>query len=359
MHAKPGPWGDLEYSTVYLEASTESLKGTEITTYDTEWNFVGYTDDQVAKFFASIDMPPDVRAELGDLEKWRHRNNVVTVVPSREALLGLSPQSRVAIYTVLTRWDENPYHHDPVAILAHNVREWLEHAQLPEEVVGTIEKLAYHRGKTLVFADTPVVLRMVQTEEERLKIRKALTRTPTLMVKLRVTPTSDISAISAYWGGTTISRDIEPFLSAMADSGASTTVDLIHLLPSTARRLIYTFPGSEFGRTGYYPDCHWTSLNFRNTETLDRLADPTLATAYVLENYTKVQGPYHYADVIFLMDGSSGNAIHSCVYLADDLVFTKNGRSPTAPWVVMKLEDVISYYEMFYAPQIACYRHNG
>jgi hypothetical protein len=358
IRAKPGPWGDLEYSTVYLEASTEQLKSSELPTYDTEWNFVGYTDDQVTKLFVTTDMPETVRAELIDRTKWRHAKDMVTVVPSNEALLGLSPEARVAIYSVLTRWEEDPYHHEPVAIMAHSIREWLAHAELPEEIVSTVEKMSYHRGKNLVFADTPLVLRMVKTEEERLKIRKALSRTPTLMVRLCLTPESDVAAISEYWGGSTISRDIGPFLEAVAESGTA-TVDLVHLLPPIPRRLIYTFPGPEFGRTGYYPDCHWTSLNYRNADPLERLADPTLATAYVLDNYTKVQGPYHYGDVIFLMDGASGNAIHSCVYLADDLVFTKNGRGPTQPWVVMKLEDVVTYYGMFYTPQLACYRHNN
>ena len=358
IRAKPGPWGDLEYSTVYLEASTEQLKSAELPTYDTEWNFVGYTDEQVAKLFVTTAMPAAILAELLDRAKWRHDTRTVTVVPSNEALLGLPPEARVAIYSVLTPWEEDPYHHEPVAIIAHSVREWLAHAELPEEIVATIEKMSYHRGKNLVFADTPLVLRMVQTEEARLKIRKALSRTPTLMVKLCLTPQSDIAAIAEYWGGSTISRDIEPFLEAVAENGTA-SVDLIHLLPPTPRRVVYTFPGPEFGRTGYYPDCHWTSLNFRNAEPLERLADPLLATAYVLDNYSKVQGAYHYGDVIFLMDGPSGNAVHSCVYLADDLVFTKNGRGPTQPWVVMKLDDVVTYYGMFYSPQIACYRHNG
>jgi hypothetical protein len=359
IRAKPGPWGDLEYSTIYLEASTALLKSTEIATYDTEWNFVGYTDEQVSKLFLTTDMPAEIRAELLDREKWRHHGNIVTVVPSSESLLALTPEARVAIYSVLTRWEEDSYHHEPVVVLAHSVREWLQHAALPEEIVATIEKMSYHRGKNLVFADTPLVLRMVQTEEERLKIRKALSRTPTLVVNLRLTPQSDITAITDYWGGSTISRDIGPFLEAAAESSTATSVDLLHLLPPMARRLAYTFPGADFGRTGYYPDCHWTSLNFRNVDTLDRLADPTLATAYVLDNYTKVQGAYKYGDVIFFMDGTTGNAIHSCVYLADDLVFSKNGRSPTQPWVIMKLDDVVTYYEMFYTPQLACYRHNG
>ncbi len=359
IRAKPGPWGDLEYYTVYLEASTEQLKSTEIPTYDTEWNFVGYTDEQVSKLFTTTDMPAAIRTDLLDREKWRRHANVVTVVPSSENLLGLPPEARVAVYSVLTRWEEDPYHREPVMILAHSIREWLAHAELPEEIVATIEKMSYHRGRNLVFADMPMVLRMVQTEAERLKIRKALSRAPTLVVSLHLSPQSDVAAIEDYWSGSKISRECGPFLEAAAESGVPTSIDLIHLLPTTARRLLDTFPGADYGRTGYYPDCHWTSLNFRNAEPLDRLADPTLATAYVLENYTKVQGAYRYGDVIFFMDGATGNAIHSCVYLADDLVFTKNGRSPTQPWVVMKLDDVVAYYEMFYSTQLACYRHNG
>ena len=81
IRAKPGPWGDLEYSTVYLEASTEQLKSNELPTYDTEWTFVGYTDDQVTKLFVTTDMPELVRAELVDRTKWRHDKDAVTVVP--------------------------------------------------------------------------------------------------------------------------------------------------------------------------------------------------------------------------------------------------------------------------------------
>jgi len=358
IRTKPGPWGDLEYYTVFLEATKAQLKSSEIQTYDTEWNFVGYTEDQVAKLFETTDIPVAVRDELLNREKWRHREKMITVVPSNEAILGLTPEARVAIYSVLTRWEEDTYHHEPVVVGAHSVREWLEHEDLPENVLAAIERTSYHRGKNLVFADTPLALRLVETEEDRLKIRKALSRTPTLVVSLRVTADTDTAAIADYWGGATHAKDMQPFLESIAESGIPRTVDIAHLLPPTARRLLYTFPNSDFGRTGYYPDCHWTSLNFQNPDPLDRLADPPLATAYVLQNYTKVQGPYRYGDVIFLMDGATGNAIHSCVYLADDLVFTKNGRSPTQPWVVMKLDDVVSYYGMYYATQLACYRRN-
>jgi hypothetical protein len=235
----------------------------------------------------------------------------------------------------------------------------LRRANLREEIVSAIEKTSYVRGKNLVFADTPMLMRLAQSEEERLNIRKALSRTPTLVVSLQLTPETDVAKITDYWNDHNRMRDIAPFLESVAANPAVNSLDLIHLLPRTVRRLLYTFPGQNFGRTGYYPDCHWTSLNFHNFEPLDRLADPMLATAYTLENYTKCTGAYRYGDILFLMDGNSGNAVHSCVYLADDIVFTKNGRSPTKPWVLMKLEDVIAQYELFYSPQVACYRRKA
>jgi hypothetical protein len=357
--AKPGPWGDLEYSTVYLEASISVLKAMELQTYESEWNFVGIADAEIIRLINSVDLPALIRDQLLDSKKWRRHDKIVTLLPSTETLLSLPPAAREAIYRALAQWSDNPFHQEPERVAGGNVREWLQRAALPEEVLATIEKISYRRGNNLVFADVPLVLRMVKTEEERLKIRKALSRTPTLVAHLRLTPETNISALVDYWGSGSRTRDIAPFLESAATNPAINSIDLIHLLPMTARRHLYTYPSTSHGRSGYYPDCHWTSLNFRNFEPLDRLADPVYATAYVLENYTKVQAPYRYGDVLFFMDGKTGNAIHSCVFVADDIVFTKNGRSPTQPWVLMKLDDLVAYYSMFYTPQIACYRRNG
>ncbi|MEI9894253.1 MAG: hypothetical protein WDN28_10300 [Chthoniobacter sp.] len=179
IQAKAGPWGDLEYYTVYLEATKAQLKSAELPTYDTEWNFVGYSDDQVAKLFETTTWPHRSGPSCSIAESGAITEKTVTVIPSNEVLLGLTPEARIAIYSVLTRWRRDANHHEPVVIFAHSVREWLEREDLPEDVVAAIEKTSYHRGKNLVFADTPLVLRMVETEEDRLKIRKALTRTPT------------------------------------------------------------------------------------------------------------------------------------------------------------------------------------
>jgi hypothetical protein len=46
---------------------------------------------------------------------------------------------------------------------------------------------------------------------------------------------------------------------------------------------------------------------------------------------------------IFLMK-SETEAVHACVYLADDIVFTKNGPGLVQPWTLTALKDVQAFY---------------
>jgi hypothetical protein len=125
------------------------------------------------------------------------------------------------------------------------------------------------------------------------------------------------------------------------------------------RKLLYTFPNETHGLAGYFPDCHWTSLNFFNYDPLQRLAEPPLATAYTIENFTEVPTASQLGDVIFLMDKAKSNAYHSCVFIADDIVFTKNGRSRLSPWVLMKLGDVHELYSIYQDVVTVAYRRKA
>jgi hypothetical protein len=39
-----------------------------------------------------------------------------------------------------------------------------------------------------------------------------------------------------------------------------------------------------------------------------------------------------------------GTIIHSCTFIADDVVYTKNGASATVPWALMTIPDVLEAY---------------
>jgi hypothetical protein len=139
-------------------------------------------------------------------------------------------------------------------------------------------------------------------------------------------------------------KDVEPLLQSIIDTDGIEALPLSHMLPALVRKLLYTYPSLDMGRQGILPDCHWTSLNFFNYDPHEYLLDSRLATSAVLEKFALVEPPYKYGDILFFLNKDSGDAYHSCVYLADNLVFTKNGRNILSPWLIMKREDVEKIY---------------
>jgi len=80
------------------------------------------------------------------------------------------------------------------------------------------------------------------------------------------------------------------------------------------------------------------------------------STQQALEtDYAKTREHPVYGDLILLSD-SRGRPIHLCVYLADDVVFTKNGEDYMQPWVLMKIPDVLAYYNAREPAQLTVFR---
>jgi hypothetical protein len=53
----------------------------------------------------------------------------------------------------------------------------------------------------------------------------------------------------------------------------------------------------------------------------------------------------------------AGNRLfHSAVYIADDILFTKNGPNPSNPWMFARLQEVTDYYPQGEPVSVAYYR---
>jgi hypothetical protein len=53
---------------------------------------------------------------------------------------------------------------------------------------------------------------------------------------------------------------------------------------------------------------------------------------------------------------SDTQAIHSSVYIADNIVFTKNGPSQHSPWILMQMDTLVAHYETNMDVKIRAYR---
>lgn len=346
FEANPGPWGKLQCAYVYLEAPASLIEEFPLPSPISRWTFPLSSLHSLPAFFSKAGLSESLIATLLAPKHVVQEGSFVHLLPPLAELEGMTPETRATIYTELSKYSENEYQADPVLIIGTTVDEWYKGSKLRPEIINKIKQLSYTRGEATAFSDIPVLLNYAQSDSEARSIFKACTRTRNLMIRLKLDRNSNAEEIIRYWSfGTGLRRkDLEPLVRSVIELDGVDDLGISHILPALARKLLYTYPGLDMAKHGVMPDCHWTSLNFFNYEPHEYLLDARLATSQVLEQFVPVEPPYQFADVLFFLDNTTGDAFHSCVHLADNIVFTKNGRNILSPWVIMRLEDVKKIY---------------
>lgn len=352
----PGPWGEIEYHYIYLEASEQLVAHFQLPSTRPRWSFPGASREQLAALFDAARVPADWADHWLSPACLLTQPGVLHVLVPLEHLQTLMPEQRAFIYRELAKSELNEFHRDPVFITSGSVADFFRHTGVTQDHVQWFERMCYRRGKVLCFSDIPALLGRAASASEARRLFKLCSRTRAIIARIRLTPQTDCAALVSYWSDAERRKDVLPLLHSLADTQQAGGIDLIHLLPPLARKLVNSYPPLELGIHGRMPDCHWSSLNFFNYEPQEYFLDSRLAASHVLENYEQVDAPYRYGDVLFFIDGPNGGSYHSCVYLADDLVFAKNGDNAANPWIVTNLEDQKQVYLSGVAGRIQAYR---
>ena len=350
--AQPGPWGRMKCAYVYLEAPASLIEEFPLPSTIPRWTFPASALPGLPDFLTKAGLSHSLVAKILTPKHLIKEGAFLHLLPPLAELENMTPETRAVIYGELAKFPENEYHADPVLIIGTTIDEWYKGSKLRPEIINKIKQLSYTRGEATAFSDIPVLLNYAQSDSEARAIFKACTRTRNLMIRLLLDKNTNTEEILKYWSfGNGIRRkDLEPLIRSVIELDGVDDLGIVHILPALARKLLYTYPGLDMAKHGVMPDCHWTSLNFFNYEPHEYLLDARLATSQVLEQFTPVEPPYQFADILFFLDNTTGDAFHSCVHLADNIVFTKNGRNILSPWMIMRLDDVKKIY---------LYRGNG
>lgn len=350
----PGPWGELEYSRIVIEPPDEFLSA-DYHAAPTRWAFPGFDDARLEQLWREASLDP---GQLQTLRNPQFRESTATAIilhPPEELVRSLSPEARAVIYNTLARLPGNPLQEEPFRFRAEMVNEWFADSGLRDGVVAAIRNLLYRRGNSQLFSDPALVLPLLPSPAERVQFVKTLSRKSTLLLKVRVRPDSDLDTMAVYWGAGRRSKDVKPLLHSLARHPGGMTIDVVHLLPRFARGLLYTYPSPAIPRS-LAPDCHWTSMNFFN-ETPDGRFDDILQVKRVLtRDYTEIKEAPAMGDLL-LLSRPDGEVLHSCTYVAADIVFTKNGQSHSNPWTLTTLPDLQAFYPSDPPLTVRVFRH--
>jgi len=355
--AKPGPWGELQVRTVYLEPPENILAIVAKPTSVTRWTFEQTTEKGVREIMEKAGLPSAVIGRLLSPTQVVASGNSVVVLPKVEDLLAISQEARSALYAELAKSAANEYQRDPVFIHGGDIEDWLAETEITKPQQELLRKLLWRRGSAVVFSDIQALLTLAKNSDEVAAVFRTITRVRSLLVELKLPLKEGRAEFIDYWSAGTLNAERAPFLVAITRRRAPQMIDITQFLPTLARRRVYTFPTAAMGLKGRLPDCHWTSLNFFEEEPKDLFLDSAKASEHLLSGYVAIDPPFKFGDVLCFLD--NGEGLHTCVQVADDIVLTKNGESILAPWTFMSLKDLEEIYRRSANTRVQGYRLKG
>jgi hypothetical protein len=357
FYGKSGPWGDLKYVRITIEPPDEFVPVDDRVFEKTRWHFAGYQRSQLADLFNACDLTPAQRAGLLDTNTWSDAINDIVVTPSDRLILELSEAARTKIYSVLAESVLNDFQYWPFTFRLDGFDEWFQRSGVSDATRALVRRLTYRRGQSLCFSDLPEVFAQIPTVAERRRLFKTLSRNSTLLMKLQINPDTDTDDLYSYWAKGGRAKDLKPLLESLTKVPGGITIDVAHLLPPFARKRLNSYPFPQADPSVAAPDCFWTALNFFNEPPDDRYRDDNVWKAELQANYTVVTQPT-YGDLIFLLRPDD-SPLHAAVYVADDVVFTKNGGNYRQPWILMEWADLMARYPENHALRTVIFHRTG
>ena len=351
----PGPWGEITAQPILLEAPA-SLLSVNFRLGDGRWYFQARTPDEVSAFLRGAGLTPEQIAQIVPrLQAVTGREGLLAAVPPEALVRGLSADVRSALYNKMAIVPENFAQVEPFRTTELHLEAYLDPEKLPPELIAEVKSLMWRRGSGLFFSDYNLVADKISSPALKLALLKQLTHKSSVILSLNVPPDKQaVDELVRYFGVNGRRDKVEPLLRALSESGGG-SLGMANMLPAFARARLYRFPDPLPGKD-ISPDCHWATFNFFSRNQPDDSLNSAAAVGKVLgEQYAAVQGEPQFGDVVLLTlpDGSS---IHSATYIADNIVFTKNGPSLAAPFIFSTVEDMLAFYPSSESIRLTYYR---
>ncbi|HYW81346.1 MAG TPA: hypothetical protein VE890_17310, partial [Thermoguttaceae bacterium] len=338
-------WGRLDRTPIFITLPQENVSSfRRLDAAATAWHFPNTDRAGLSKLFSRIGLSPALAETLKSMAVANPDSNGLVIRPTPEIVYGLSREDRSALYVALAKSPRNADHFNAFRLDCESPDQWFADSGVSPVVRKLVDPLIYRHEGILYFSDLRAIDCLVPTIEERWKLLKALSRRPTLLVRLTISKGADIESLVAYWGRGGRASQVRPILEALASGEDRGSIDIAQLLPPLPRSLLYTYPDPTENNVPLPKNCHWTSLNFFNKEPIDRFANPELAGDEVHANYELISDDPRLGDLVVLVDENE-RLIHTAVYIASDIVFTKNGCVSGAPWLLMEMEGIRHLYQ--------------
>jgi hypothetical protein len=336
------PWGNLEVTDIPFENSEEIFLDRAARLKKPEWFFENVNPSQVAQLFESAQLNESQKTQLLATNSWNLTASNCVVRPPEDLVASLSSTAREKIYGALALCQSNYAQCFPFRFPPNRFEQRFANSGISANGMQVVRSLCYTNNGLLSFCDLDVASKKLSVPEFDSLIR-VLYAVPTVRLRLRITHDENVDKLVKYWGRGGREKRVRPMLESLARLPQGDSVAVAYLLPGAARLRLYTFPDVTRDPTEGREDCFFTALNFFNKYADEKFLDKANTRQTLQSDYTLVSEQPTYGDLITLIN-SRGDAVHVAVYVAQDVVFTKNGVNLLQPWVLMRMDEMMSYF---------------
>lgn len=351
IHASSGrsePWGTLDKKPLMISPPVEYVPQASGPIAEAVWHFPGLTRESLGALLRDAGLAPDVVSHLQEIavpEAPELKTPGLVVKPGSAIVRGLTPDVRAKLYLWLARSPLNFDQQSAYYVKGNSIDQWLRGDPVSARARKAVEPLIYRIGDFMYLADIELAREEIGSGPEFQALVRRLLRQEAILVSVRVDRPDQLDTLAEYWGRGGRKTDIQPLLESIGDAGPTQSINISELLPELPRRLLYRYQKVSLEDLGkpQLANCFWTALNFFASEPDDRYLDPEVAMNTLRRDYFLVHDGMQLGDVVVLSSHAM-NVFHVATYLADDLVFTKNGAFSLAPWTILQLDDLKGPY---------------
>lgn len=337
-----GPWGSLREYPISIWAPEDRITKELVEPPPTTWSFPNQSRSQVHATLGSR-VTEQERSSFGEKSQGRETSGGYELRPDEGWLQRLSPNSRRLIYQFVNQFGAN------LKSYAHIMPEgwetiWREVFNLSPSTIELARSLTFPHADRTWLCDRILLLHQTPSAE-RIRMVQALTYRASLRLSVRCSSDS-IDRVRRYWR---CDRQAARFLSVDGET------DAMHLLPEFAKVRLYQFPTVR--ASDERVDCFYSAANFLNSSPDQGFLEENYFKQALDTKYRRVPSP-GYGDMILMAKrvGNSIDAIHAAAYVANDIVFTKNGGAVTQPWMLSRISDMEAEYSFSGPVETAYFR---
>jgi hypothetical protein len=349
-----GVWGNLEESQIIVQAKLDyfnkdnnfnsivsAMKSSD------HWTFKNLSLDNIRSLFLASGISQDVCEQLINNTKPISDSSGYITTPPDEILWNFSSEIRSRLYPVIGQYEGNKTYSVPYQYTSLDPTEWLYKSNLPKDITDKLEKLIYVQGNMCCISDLHLLAPFLKTSSDWNLLLQTVFRTTAVDISLKVQHGQDVNKLLEYWGNLDREKDIKPILEHLRDNPNGGKVNIVDLLPPIPQSRLNTFVSTKESDK-YFRDCKWSMFTFFNLKTDDRYTDINTQSKYFSSISTPIQdtSKLKFGDIIMIKD-KAGIFQHTCVYIADNIVYTKDGQNSNVtitPFILSDFGKTLTIY---------------